>query len=363
MQTNEQNISNRNGPPASSTEASEGTIDLAACSRSLITRSSSKRTRDESSEAQEDGSIGTTRRRIGVQDLLQEESASAGSSTPSTPNTTAKSDDPVINTAPEAILLRPATGFERSILRRLPMELRLHIYRLVLAAEEIAHPMIHEGITCPKVPDVLVFSTRIEHRSIPPYCRNDYRLEDVVVSISSRRSKSKRAALLRTCRQVYTETLDLLYQQRTFVMDARPFTALAAMIPQHSLDRIRHMQFTLQEEAFRELRVPSQWITLWPIVAKMRNLQTLSAKIRNLVGSTVELVDDHPCRPVLEPLLALRGLERFDLQYQAESVPDLGHAGCIFYSFKIPLPEKTLALIEEIREAATRPRFEPGDSA
>ena len=146
-------------------------------------------------------------------------------------------------------------------------------------------------------------------------------------------------------------------------MDARPFTALAAMIPQHSLDRIRHMQFTLQEEAFRELRVPSQWITLWPIVAKMRNLQTLSAKIRNLVGSTVELVDDHPCRPVLEPLLALRGLERFDLQYQAESVPDLGHAGCIFYSFKIPLPEKTLALIEEIREAATRPRFEPGDSA
>ncbi len=244
MQTNEQNISNRNGPPVSSTEASEGTTDLAACSRSLITRSSSKRTRDESSEPQEDGSIGTTRRRIGVHDLLQEESASAGSSTPSTPNTTAKSDDLVINTAPEAILLRPATGFERSILRRLPMELRLHIYSLALAAEEIAHPMIHEGITCPKVPDVLVFSTRIEHCRIS-HCRNDYRLEDVVVSISSRRSKSKRAALLRTCHQVYTETVDLLYQQRTFVMDARAFTALAAMIPQHSLDRIRHMQFTL----------------------------------------------------------------------------------------------------------------------
>ena len=96
---------------------------------------------------------------------------------------------------------------------------------------------------------------------------------------------------------------------------------------------------------------------------EMGKLQTLSVKIRNLVGSTVELVDDHRCRPVLEPLLALRGLERFDLQYQAESVPIAGHPGSIFYSFIIPLPGQTLALIEKIKEAATRPRIERGDSA
>ena len=372
MQTNEQNISNRNGPPASSTEASEGTTDLAACSRSPVTHSSKKRTRDESSEPQEDGSAGTIRRRISVQDLLQEESTSAGTSTPSISNTTAKSDDPVINTAPEAILLGPATGFERSILRRLPMELRLHIYSLALAADDMAHPMIHEGITCAKVPEVLIFLPRIKDRRIPPHSRIDYRLEDAIVSISSRRSgsKSKRAALLRTCRQVYTEAVDVLYQQRTFVMDERAFTAFAAMIPQHSLDRIRHIQFTLKEEALAdspyrpcEPLVPSQWITFWPIIAKMRNLQTLSVQIRNLVGNSVELADDHRCRPVLEPLLALHGLERFDLHYQAESVPIVGYPGSIFYSFKIPLPGQTLALIEEIKEAATRPRFEPGDSA
>ena len=95
----------------------------------------------------------------------------------------------------------------------------------------------------------------------------------------------------------------------------------------------------------------------------MRKLQTLSVQIRNLVGNSKALPDDHRCRPVLEPLLALRGLERFDLHYQAESVPTAGHPGSIFYSFKIPLPGQTLALIEEIKEAATRPRIEPADSA
>ncbi|KAI4220075.1 MAG: hypothetical protein L6R36_007878 [Xanthoria steineri] len=370
MQANEQNISNLNGAPASSTQASEGPTDLAACFGSPVTHSSKKRTRDESSELQEAGSAGTVRRRITVQDLLQEESASAESSTPSTPITVAKSDDAVINTAPEAILLGPAEGLERSILRRLPMELRLHIYSLALAADDMAHPLIHEGITTPKVPEVLVFLPRIKDHWIPPHSRHKYRLKDTVVSASSRRSNSKRAALLRTCRQVYTETVDSLYQQRTFIMTERSFTALAAMIPQHSLDRIRHMQFTLQAEALVDLsqnscgpQVPSQWITFWPIVAKMRNLQTLSVKIRNLVGNSKEFPDDHRWRAVLEPLLALRGLERFDLQYQAESVPIAGHPGSIFYSFKIPLPEQTLALIEEIKEAATRPRLESGDSA
>ncbi|KAI4111210.1 MAG: hypothetical protein LQ339_000671 [Xanthoria mediterranea] len=368
MQTNEQNVSNRNRAPASFAETAEEPAYLAAHSRSLLIRSLRKRLRDDSSESEEDGSEATTRRRLRVQDHLQGEPASAGSSTPSTPNATAQSDDPVIDTAPEAILLGPATGFERSILRRLPMELRLHIYSLALAADDMAHSMIHKGITCPKPPEVLVFSTQYQYRRIPPHFRHDYHFEDVVVSISSRRSKSKRAALLRTCRQVYAETLDLLYEQRTFVMNARSFTALAAMVPQHSLDRIRHIQFTLKAEARAdspysccEARVLFQWITFWPIVANMKNLQTLSVNIRDLVGSTVEIADDHRSRPVLEPLLALHGLERFDLQYQAEYLPYPGSS--ISFGFNIPVPGQTLALIEEIKEAATRPRFEPAESA
>lgn len=61
--------------------------------------------------------------------------------------------------------------------------------------------------------------------------------------------------------------------------------------------------------------------------------------------------DQQYSRPLLEPLLALSGLREFKLDFTI-------HDWLFIDTINLPLSTQTLALIEKIREAATRPRIE-----
>lgn len=179
----------------------------------------------------------TKRYRVSVHDPPQKEPANEGLRTPNTPDSTAGIDVPVMNTVPETVETispGPATGFEQSILRRLPVELRLHIYNSVLAPDNTDRPQAQADIAYPKLPEFLVLES------------------DLAKSISH--SRSKRPALLRTFRQVYVEAVDLLYQHRTFVFRTGiVFTAFATRIRRHHLDRIRHVKLELRGQHYRDL--------------------------------------------------------------------------------------------------------------
>lgn len=241
-----------------------------------------------------------------------------------------------------------AIGSEQSILSRLPVELRLHIYEFVLA---------------PKNPVSLLFRANEELQQL--FVEEHDSHKNLILS------RKNKAALLRTCRQIDTETADLLYQQRIFLLHERSaFAAFAAMIGNQHLGRIRHIRLMIRRQHFHDLpvrlhdpHVSSTWNKLWSTIANMRHLQTLRIEITLTVPAKMKLADDHHCRPTLEPILALRGLRGFDLKYWVRWIwrtpPPRQGSGL---AISLRLPSQTLALIEEIKEAAMRPRSGIGGS-
>lgn len=310
-----------------------------------------KRTTDNTCEFEEDVSTRIKRRCTSARDPPRKQMSNAGPTTLNTAESAMESSGSIPKSGLETVSIiprGPAIGFSNSILSRLPVELRLHIYEFVLA---------------PKNPVSLLFRANEELQQL--FVEEHDSHKNLILS------RKNQAALLRTCRQIYTETADLLYQQRMFLLHGRSaFAAFAAMIGNQHLGRMRHIRLMIKRQHFHDLpvrlhepHVPSRWNKLWSTIAGMRYLQTLRIEITFTVPAKMKLADDHHGRPILEPILALQGLRKFDLKYWVRWVwrtpPPRQGSGL---AISLRLPSQTLSLIEEIKKAAIRPRGGIGGS-
>ncbi|KAF2810086.1 uncharacterized protein BDZ99DRAFT_476301 [Mytilinidion resinicola] len=156
------------------------------------------------------------------------------------------------------------------LLQRLPLELRQEIWRLVLGGSTIyfchADGSKFSGHVCDGPGHACFFGGSVR---------------------TSGANRAKRLPLLLTCRQIYTEGIDLLYANTTFNIDEGPFfqDTLAELpqllLPQRlacirSLNLRRSIQ-TVRHDVTKTVGFPtSRWETLWEIIASMRQLQHLS---------------------------------------------------------------------------------------
>ncbi|KAL8846459.1 MAG: hypothetical protein Q9221_008456 [Calogaya cf. arnoldii] len=231
MQTNNQSSRVSAGnPSAPLARAQNERIRITASAPFLVYRIPKKQTTGESSTTNEDDFIRTEQIWGSEPHCPLKALANGESSTRNIiVNSAAKPDDSIANIGPDttdSLAPGPATAFEQSSLRRLPLELRLQIYNLVLTPDNTGFPLFSAGLPYSKPPEILFW----DHISVKSLVH----------------SGSKRPALLRTCRQIYTESIDLLYQQRKFVITRKyVFQAFAAMVPRH-LDKIRHILLRLR---------------------------------------------------------------------------------------------------------------------
>ncbi|KAL8768298.1 MAG: hypothetical protein Q9209_005437 [Squamulea sp. 1 TL-2023] len=269
------------------------------------------------------------------------------------------------------------TNAGNSLRSRLPLELRRKIYSYALGAPEINCLII--------LPSNELLAVR------ETYAQTRHVIVDTWSKFSYKRQfwtffDPDRLALLRTCRQVYTEAVDIFYQVNTFVIK-HPYVLerFACTVRYQQFNQIRHLDISVT--VFARAWMSSceghffgrrgwdtfwlcscngefhrqQWEAMWSTIIGMRNLQMLNVDVDyrrpsyfRAIG-VCQLIDDHveDGRQVLQPLLALRGLKEFtlDLKVRYESMES-----CLCY----PVTAETEALMEFIGETATQPRIEPG---
>ncbi|KAI4218812.1 MAG: hypothetical protein LQ349_008563 [Xanthoria aureola] len=254
----------------------------------------------------------------------------------------------------DAIPRRPS-GIQQSILSRLPLELRQHVYGLVLGGDrefEVAisyRDPLADKMGLPPRAHFCILETR----------RTRLDLLKKNVCPKERRARFHRVALLQTCRQIHTEAIDLLYQGTTFIFKKpEVIKHLAAKLGPCNFDNIRHVDVRFWEIAHEDPSLGcdsdmvSHWNFFWSTMIGITHLRTLHVDMKYEVKMWYHSADQQYSRPLLEPLLALSGLREFKFNFTI-------HDSLFIVTINLPLSTQTLALIEKIHEAATRPRIEP----
>lgn len=139
----------------------------------------------------------------------------------------------------------------------------------------------------------------------------------------------------------------------------RLLPAFATVLGPCNFDKIRHfyVRFWVSPNE-PALHCPfyklSHWKTFWSRMITITHLRTLHVCISYDIPYCHHSADQDYARPILEPLLALSGLKEFRLNFTIQD-PVLSTSSS---GLNLPLSTPTLALIEKIHEAATRPRIE-----
>ena len=209
-------------------------------------------------------------------------------------------------------LARSDDATRRSLLfQKLPIELRILIYSLVVGNDRFRLITIPWKVVAARDIDGNVSMTQ-EH------------FTPANELVPTRRFPSNGNALLMTCRQVYSEAVDLLYSSNTFVLhDFHTLETFAKSVPTQRLNAIRKLEIyyspmtsiPYQHEWTRHYDLPSDLDWIWEIVVGMQGLRNLGIFLESY--STLILDDeDREASEVrrLKPLLQLRGLSTFRLE-------------------------------------------------
>jgi len=144
----------------------------------------------------------------------------------------------------------------------------------------------------------------------------------------------QRLALLKTCRQIYVEAIPVLYSNwKFYIRDMETLIHLSTTILPQRLATIRSLHMTLpicfDHEPYSQLAVG--WDT---VATRMTGLRHFALRWSYYVCG------NHPPntsgwaqsleRKYLEPLLRIRGLEDFDLEYDRYDTPDEDDEGDSF---------------------------------
>ncbi|KAL8640446.1 MAG: hypothetical protein Q9228_002636 [Teloschistes exilis] len=203
------------------------------------------------------------------------------------------------------------SGLEESGLQRLPLELRQEIYGYVLGREE----------------NWLVFLP-FKMRAVPAdHCITrgdvtDSQVNQHKLARDDRLFWPQRTALLRTCRQVYREAVDLLYTGSTFVVKhPKILFTFAKCIPQQRCsDSIRNLRIVLAPKTCSSACYGlsfEQYRRFWNIILGMEGLRKLHVDMRcaYLLQQT-ELDERSVCPQHLGHLMMLTELKVFSLKFQ-----------------------------------------------
>lgn len=206
---------------------------------------------------------------------------------------------------------------------RLPAELRLSVYRYALGQHDVLHlepadATLKHSRCFDRGTDKLGFRHRCwgvawtaEDRARYGYVPDEPQ------------DKLKLLSLVRTCRLIYFEAIDLLYTHNTFdLRRAESLVLLAQVVPRNHLSCVRSLQFSTAFEcplrpdnAKKRHRFPpddfAKWTGACAVLQSMECLSsltiTLSIWARNPAHK--DHVDDDSLFYVLEPLKAVRAKE------------------------------------------------------
>ncbi|KAL8665833.1 MAG: hypothetical protein Q9202_001955 [Teloschistes flavicans] len=232
--------------------------------------------------------------------------------------------------------LNAVSGFEGSSLDRLPLELRQEIYGYVLGREE--NWLIFLPFKMRAVPQGhLSTMWDVTH----PYVNQTKVVRD------HRLFWPQRTALLRTCRQIYREAVELLYTGNTFVVKhPKILFTLAKYVPPQRFSSIRTLHICLMSpyhhSSSRSLTL-EDYRRFWEIIRGMEHLQTLHVSIQCKVISQHPSPDEETlCRWHLLPMTLLSGLKEFKLDFHSYG--------------ELNLSAETSLLIKSIEQMAVLPR-------
>lgn len=240
------------------------------------------------------------------------------------------------------------------LLRKLPLELRLEIFSHVLGND--AFRLISIPWRVVAVPDLegnVSMAEKYDHfhnYNMPllgPYMQLDNAPELFI--------RSSGTAILRTCRQIYLEAVDLLYTSNTFILhDFHTLVTFAKSVPPQRLNTIRKLKvhyspstsIPYPHERTPQYDLPVNLDWFWEIVIGMQNLQNLDVYLEayELIRLTQQ---GHEVEELLrfEPLKKLRGLSRFRLQI-----------GYIQLDSSISFAPHAPTFREELMDVVRRPR-------
>lgn len=129
-------------------------------------------------------------------------------------------------------------------------------------------------------------------------------------------------ALLRTCRQLYAEAVDILYATNTFDFDHQDlFLLFARAVLPVRLEVVRRLHLYCREMDFGlpffKLDGPSGWELMWYIIGNgMPGLKHLRIRIIGEQGLSYPCGDD---RWWVEAMCRVRGLRSFGMEFRAPS--------------------------------------------
>ena len=197
------------------------------------------------------------------------------------------------------------------LLQKLPIELRVLIYSHVIGNDRFRLITIPwKVVAAPDIDGSLSMSQ--EH------------FKPTNEIVRTKRFPSNGNALLMTCRQVYSEAVDLLYSSNTFVLhDLHTLETFAKSVPPQRLNAIRKLEIyyspvtsiPYQHEWTRHYDLPHDLDWIWEIVIGMQGLRNLGIFLEAYSALVLDDEDREACEVRrLKPLLQLRGLSTFRLE-------------------------------------------------
>ncbi|KAL8658093.1 MAG: hypothetical protein Q9226_001271 [Calogaya cf. arnoldii] len=269
------------------------------------------------------------------------------------------------------------TATTTSPILRLPLELRLKIYRPILVSSEP-----HILFLLPTGHLHAVHETSPTRQVI---VRTPYQL--FWKSQFWEEFPAERTALLFTCRQIYAEAINLLYQETVFIIKhTQLLHEFSATIASRQLQQIRHLRIELNAFSTphlyscsgrnrselsdpdlklllsRQTRFQYEYEEFWNTIAGMKGLENLSVQLDYRRDSHLRSVPPPPgqcclwqdthvedCRHVLWPLTWLKekGLKVFELELMVQRY-NIGYP----VTGSLPVTEGTTEMVKEILKGA-----------
>ncbi|KAI4242010.1 MAG: hypothetical protein L6R40_004237 [Gallowayella cf. fulva] len=209
------------------------------------------------------------------------------------------------------------------LLRNLPLEIRLHIWREVIGGNlfHIAFDRSKRLLHCYLCQD---FSTSAGSHGWDRYPRCQGSLRQPCFFYSrpicffpwGEKYAFRAMSFLLTCRQIYAEAVDLLYAANVFNVDD---SETLVRLMKGAVPRFRQIQTLHVNVAMWKIRCPdvsqipaaqhpctTQWTSFWAWLSKYAGLRHLRLDIYGTSRAGFEEND-------MEPLLQLKGLKTFDL--------------------------------------------------
>lgn len=201
------------------------------------------------------------------------------------------------------------------LLQRLPLEIRRIIYGFVVGGDTICLSVVPFRVSGHAPHDGQLSQIR--------HSRNEMTRYDLIRA--DNRFSPRRTALLKSCRQIYAEAIDMLYSTNTFLITNLYilFAFVKTILPRrfHMIQAIQVtyiFTFAVTPTYRCYIRCSLQeWKNFWTLIASMQGLRYLTVQLEQTEdGVAVADPKEDIETTTLRPLMSIRGLRKFELDYK-----------------------------------------------